>query len=349
MDPRIDIGEMAQVVTTETEVNQILENSLKRNLSIDELKLLSFSNETQWPKIIKMASKVKELFFENKLYFYVPLYVSSYCVNDCLYCDYRRSNKQLYRKRLTRDEFKQEVTYLFGKGYKKKIELVSASDPWFPLSQFAEYVTYTKSLGTEEVFMNNRMLKPTEYKLLKGAGLDWSWLWVESYDEIYYGKYHPKGGEKPNFKRRMDSYDNAAEAELNIGLGVMLGLSHDWRFEILSTIAHGQYLKRQYNVKIEFGTPRFCRPSNAPITDTPYSEATQDDVFKLIIALYRLGIRDAFVDGSTRESIGMLRQLWCGGGNLTNPEVQTIPGGYTLNAKGTQFSHHSYSLEYFIS
>jgi len=45
----------------------------------------------------------------------------------------------------------------------------------------------------------------------------------------------------------------------------------------------------------------------------------------------------------------MLERLWIGGGNLTNPEAQTIPGGYTLESKGAQFTHQSYNINLFIS
>lgn len=349
MDHRINIGEMQCSSPQKEDVDRILANSFDRNLTINELKQLSFSSKELWPTIIETANKIKKMFFKNNIYLYVPVYVSSVCVNDCLYCDFRRSNKGFSRKRLNFDEFKKEVNYLFEKGYKGKIELVSASDPGFPITKFAEYISYTKSLGTKEILMNNRVLNFSEYKLLKDAGLDWSWLWFESYNEEYFSKHHPKGGEKFDFKKRLDSYDDAAKAGLNIGIGVLLGLSPDWRLEILSAIAHGQYLKREYKTGIQFGTPRFCKPNNAPMTESPFPEAMQDDIFKLMIALYRLGIRDSYIGVSTRESIEMLTELWHGGGNLTNPEAKTIPGGYTLDTQGAQFSHNSYSLERFIS
>lgn len=359
-------------VPTEKEIDKILENALKRNLTLEEIKKLLFSKKEFWGKIIETANKVKEQFFGKQIHLYVPLYIDSYCINDCLYCDFRRSNLKCLRKKLTFEKFQKEVNYLFKKGY-TKIELVSSTDPSFPietLSKFIEYVRlfvkillihnppdketrrlakYTRSLIQDKVGMNNRPLKFEEYKKLRRAGLGWSWLWMESYDKKYYIKYHPKGTEKSNFEARLNSYDYMGKAGLNIGVAFLMGLSPNWRFEIYSTIAHAKYLKEKYNCEIEFGTPRFCPPRYAPLKKTPYPKAMTDEKFRLMIALYRLAIRNSWINVSTRETIDFLKKLWKSGGNLTNPEAQTIPGGYSLKSKGAQFTHYSYSRDLFIS
>ncbi len=328
--------------------NEILEMAEERDLSMQEIKELLFCEKANWEKIIKTANEIKQRLFGKKIYFYVPLYFNNYCTNDCLYCDFRKSNKNCLRKKLNFDEFKKEIDYLHKQGY-TKIELVSSTDPSFPIETLVEFVKYVKSLGKGWVLMNNRPLALDEYKVLKKAGLDWSWLWMESYDKDFYGKYHPKGTEKMNFEARLKSYDTMAQAGLNVGIAFLMGLSPNWQFEILSTIAHGQYLKEKYNIEIEFGTPRFCPPRFAPLKKAPFLETITDDKFRLMIALYRLAIRDCWINVSTREDIKMLRKLWLGGGNLTNPEAQTIPGGYALKSKGAQFTHYSYDVSLFVS
>ena len=330
------------------EIHDILINALKRDLKLEEIKKLLFSKKEFWEAIIETADKVKEQIFGKKIYFYVPVYFDSYCINDCLYCDFRKSNSNCLRKRLNFEEFKKEIEYLDGEGY-TKIELVSSTDPSFPVETLIEFVRYVKSLGKDWVLMNNRPLKLEKYKKLKEAGLDWSWLWMESYDKNYYRKYHPKGTEKADFEARLKSYEDMGKAGLNIGVAFLMGLSPDWQFEIYSTIVHGKYLKEKYNVEIEFGTPRFCPPRYAPLKKAPFPEAMTDDKFRLMIALYRLAIKDCWINVSTRETIDFLEKLWKSGGNLTNPEAQTIPGGYALKSQGAQFKHYSYSSKLFIS
>jgi len=345
---QIEINLNRNTNETKKEINDILSNALKRDLTLEEIKKLLFSKEKFWDRIIKTANKVKEDIFGKKIYFYVPIYFDSYCINDCLYCDFRRSNTGCLRKKLTFEEFKKEIAYLDKQGY-TKIELVSSTDPTFPIEILVKFVKYVKSLGKDWVLVNNKPLTTDEYKKLKKAGLDWSWLWMESYDKKYYEKYHPKGTEKADFEARLKSYDNMGKAGLNIGTAFLMGLSPKWQFEIYSTIAHAKYLKEKYNIKIGFGTPRFCQTKYAQIKKAPYPEAMSDNKFRLMIALYRLAIRDCWINVSTREDMEMLKKLWLGGGNLTNPEAQTIPGGYTLKSKGAQFSHYSYNKDLFIS
>jgi 2-iminoacetate synthase len=334
--------------STEKEIDKILKNALKRDVTLEEIRKLLFSKEKYWEEIIKTANKVKEQVFGKKIYFYVPIYFDNYCINDCLYCDFRKSNKKCLRKKLTFEEFKKEIAYLDKQDY-TKIELVSSTDPNFPIETLAKFVKYVKSLGKDWVLMNNRSLTLEEYKKLKKAGLDWSWLWMETYDKKYYGKYHPKRTEKGNFEARLKSYENMGRAGLNIGIGFLMGLSPNWQFEIYSTIAHGKYLKEKYNIEIEFGTPRFCPPRYAPLKKAPYPKAKTDDKFRLMVALYRIAIRNCWINVSTRENINFLEKLWEGGGNLTNPEAQTIPGGYALESQGAQFKHYTYSSKLFIS
>lgn len=335
-------------MTTSKELNQILDKSFERSFSITEIEKLLDSKENDWEKIINTANQVKEKFFGKKIYFYVPIYFDSCCINDCLYCDFRKSNTQCLRKKLNSEEFKKEINYLDKQGY-SKIELVSATDPVFPIKTLIEFVKYVKSLGKEWVLLNNRPLTLEEYRQLKNVGLDWSWLWMESYQKEYYEKYHPAGTEKSDFQRRLESYEAMGKAGLNIGVAFLMGLSPNWQDEILATIKHAKGLKEKYNIQIEFGTPRFCPPRFAPVKKAPYPEAMTDDKFRLMVALYRLAIRDCWINISTREPIDFMAQLWRGGGNLTNPEAQTIPGGYSLEAEGAQFTHYSYSKNLFVA
>ncbi len=120
--------QVKKVKTSKNEVDKILKNAFDRDLNLDEINKLLFSDPKSWNDIIKTADEVKEKFFGKKIHLYVPVYIDSYCINDCLYCDFRRSNSQCLRKRLTFDEFQKEIAYLFKRGY-TKIELVSSTDP----------------------------------------------------------------------------------------------------------------------------------------------------------------------------------------------------------------------------
>ncbi len=328
-------------------IEKILQKSLEQDLNLNEIGFLLNCSDDYYDQIIHVADNVTKKIFSNKIMFYVPLYIDSFCANNCLYCDYRRDNEDILRKKLSFNEFKKEVEYLDKQGY-TMIEIVSSTDFNFPFERLKEFVKYLKEKN-KITLMNNRPLQKQEYIDLKESGLDWSWLWMESYIKEHYQRYHPQNTEKYDFEKRTISFEDMASAGLNVGFGFLLGLTPDFNEEVLSTIKHAKTLKQKYNIKVAFGTPRFCSPNNAPLKNPPYPDVMTDEKFRLMIALYRLAIRDSYINVSTREDINMLKKLWLGGGNLTNPEVQTIPGGYSLGNKGSQFQHNSYSCKEFTS
>ena len=337
---------MSYTLSSSTELERILQRATERDLEISEIDVLIQSHPEYWSQIIETANEVKEQTFGKKIDYYAPVYYDSVCIDNCPYCDYRRDNKKAVpRKRLTFDELKEEVNVLHAQGI-SRIELVSATDPKFPFERLLEFVRYTCALGAT-VLLNDRPHSVAEYRALRKAGLGWSWLWMETYDQETYRKSHPAGDEKADFYARLSSYERMASAGLNVGTGVLMGLSPNWQYDVLATIAHAKSLKRRYGIDITLGTPRYCPPRFAPLKQAPAPDTMTDDKFHLAVALYRLAIRSCNINVSTRETIDMLKLLWKGGGSMTNPIAATIPGGYAGGVKGAQFKHHSYSVPAF--
>ena len=70
-------------------------------------------------KIYALARKIKEAFYGDRIVMFAPLYLSNYCVNQCVYCPYHLKNKEIPRKKLTQEEIKQEVIALQDMGHKR--------------------------------------------------------------------------------------------------------------------------------------------------------------------------------------------------------------------------------------
>jgi hypothetical protein len=64
--------------------------------------------------VISRAAYRKTLLYGGRLFVIVPVYVSSICQEQCLYCNYRAGNKGIgvERKRLSDEELKQEALFL---------------------------------------------------------------------------------------------------------------------------------------------------------------------------------------------------------------------------------------------
>ncbi|WP_153061911.1 radical SAM protein [Moorella sp. Hama-1] len=83
--------------------------------------LLNNTNEDLWQETYAVAREIKQAIYGNRIVLFAPLYISSPCINDCLYCGFRHSNSQVKGKTLNWDQLEKEVQALVGKGHKRLI------------------------------------------------------------------------------------------------------------------------------------------------------------------------------------------------------------------------------------
>ena len=73
-----------------------------KGLDLEELAiLLQAQDEEVVTRIYEAALYVKETIYGRRMVFFAPLYVSNVCANNCLYCGFRKDNKDLVRRVLT--------------------------------------------------------------------------------------------------------------------------------------------------------------------------------------------------------------------------------------------------------
>ena len=87
------------------EIKGILEKAKKRDgLSYKDIAiLLQTEDKSDLEEIYKLAGEIKKDIYGKRIVVFAPLYVSDYCVNNCVYCGYKRDNK-FERRKLTMDE-----------------------------------------------------------------------------------------------------------------------------------------------------------------------------------------------------------------------------------------------------
>ena len=98
---------------SEKVIEKILKKALKKKgLSLKEVGSLL---HTENPKLIKRmfttSGRIKNEIYGERLVFFAPLYLSSFCVNDCDYCGFHRRNLAP-RKKLTLPEVQEQVKIL---------------------------------------------------------------------------------------------------------------------------------------------------------------------------------------------------------------------------------------------
>ena len=105
---------------TNEQIKEVLNRAKKREgLNYKDIAILLQAEEEEDLKdIYSLAGEIKKDIYGKRIVVFAPLYVSDYCVNNCVYCGYKRDNK-FCRRRLTMDEVAQEVKILEQMGHKR--------------------------------------------------------------------------------------------------------------------------------------------------------------------------------------------------------------------------------------
>ncbi|HEW81804.1 MAG TPA: [FeFe] hydrogenase H-cluster radical SAM maturase HydG, partial [Nitrospirae bacterium] len=100
--------------TDPSRIMDIIAKSLElHDLNLPEIsELLALDDPDLWSKVFDAARRVKEKVYGNRIVLFAPLYLSNECLNDCLYCGFRKGNKDAVRKTLTINEAVQEASLL---------------------------------------------------------------------------------------------------------------------------------------------------------------------------------------------------------------------------------------------
>jgi 2-iminoacetate synthase len=108
---------------------------LQKSLAVETLRpdetatLLNVEDEGLWEEMFETAGRVKRKVCDNRIVTFAPLYCSNFCVNNCLYCAFRRENHVEKRRKLTLEEVKDEAWVLAGEIGHKRIIVVYGGTP----------------------------------------------------------------------------------------------------------------------------------------------------------------------------------------------------------------------------
>ncbi|MFH1369670.1 MAG: 2-iminoacetate synthase ThiH [Planctomycetota bacterium] len=280
--------------------------------------------ESYLEQMAQLAHQLTLQRFGKTVRLYAPLYLSNFCVNDCIYCGFNRTH-EFTRIRLTIEQAIAEADIIAKEGFKDLL-LVSSEDKDFIgvdyLCELAAKLRPKFSSISVEIYQ----MATEEYAKLFAAGIEGVTLYQETYDRDVYRKYHP-AGPKADYDNRLSASDSMAQAGMReIGIGALLGLA-DWRLETLALAEHAHYLmKRYWQSHISFSFPRL-RP--AKDVDPSQFNLLSDKILVQMILALRLCFADAGLTISTREPARLRDQLVKMGITKMSAGSKTNPGGYT--------------------
>lgn len=313
-----------------TIVEKILKKALqKKGLDLEEVGfLLNVDDEKLIEKIFEAAGKIKNEIYGERLVLFAPLYVSSFCVNDCEYCGFHRRNKSP-RKKLTMAEVREQVKILENMGHKRLLLEFGEDPKENPIDYVTDVIKeiYKIKFKNGEIRRANVNIAATtveNYRKLKEVGIGTYQLFQETYHKKSYEKLH--NGPKQDYERQLFAHDRAFEAGIDdVGLGVLFGL-YNYKFEVLALVSHAKYLDKKFGVGPHtFSVPRF-QPADSVDFNLPY-KVSEDELLK-IIAILRLAVPYTGMIISTREKPETRAKAFKIGISQTSAGSRTAPGGY---------------------
>lgn len=287
------------------------------------------------PFLAQMAMQAQQLTrqrFGHALQFYIPLYLSNLCANDCSYCGFSMSNA-LKRRTLSLAEVEQECQALKAQGFATVLLVAGEHEKKVGQDYFKQVLPVVKRYFSY-VLLEVQPLASQDYAELRQYGLDGVLVYQETYDRHCYAKHHIKG-KKMDFDWRLATPERLGQAGVDkIGLGALLGLG-DWRLDSLYLAMHLRYLQQHYwRSRYSMSFPRL-RPCAGGLADQVLQQHQSDTLISdkqlvQLICAWRLFDSELELSLSTRESAHFRDHVVPLAITSISAGSRTAPGAYAV-------------------
>jgi len=309
--------------TTNVSDKMIKDSLQKENLDdMDFLNILSPKALNYIEEIALKAHEISVKHFGKAILLYAPLYVSNFCINNCVYCSFSTANK-INREVLSLEEIEKNCKIISSYGIRHILLVTGESSVKTPLSYLKKCIEILKNYF-EGIDIEIYPLDESGYKALADCGTDGLTIYQETYDENLYRTLHTKGA-KSDYKYRLETCERAGKANYrNLNVGALLGLN-DFISEIFFAGIHAKYLQTKFpSAEIGMSFPRL-RPAAG--TYKPKTVISDKNFIQAICSV-RLFINRINIAISTRESKYMRNNLIPLGITKMSAASSTEVGGY---------------------
>ncbi|WP_187306980.1 2-iminoacetate synthase ThiH [Candidatus Williamhamiltonella defendens] len=289
--------------------------------------IIALLSPAAMPYLEPLAQRAQQLTrrrFGNTINFYLPLYLSNLCANDCTYCGFSMSNR-IRRKTLDEQEIIRECEAIRAKSINNLLLVTGEHKTKVGIDYFRRYVPLIRHYFSS-LMMEVQPMSQQEYAELKGLGLDGVFVYQETYHMPTYSHHHLRG-QKKDFFWRLETPDRLARAGIDkIGLGVLIGLSDNWRTDCYMVACHLLYLRNTYwKSRYSLSFPRL-RPCAGGVV-VPASIMDEAQLLQVMCA-FRLLVPEVEISLSTRESSHFRDHAVPIVVNNVSAGSKTQPGGY---------------------
>lgn len=264
-----------------------LEN--KRILSLEEfIELLSNFTEETSNYLFEKARNTSKKYFGNKIYTRGLIEFTNYCKNDCFYCGIRRSNVDVERYRLSKEDILNCCENGYELGFRTFV-LQGGEDLHYSDDYIVEIVSEIKKRFPDTAITLSIGEKSYEsYEKYYKAGADRYLLRHETANFKHYSMLHPKN---QTAKARQQCLRDLKKIGYQVGAGFMVGSPYQTIENIAEDLIFINDLQPQM-----VGIGPFIPHHATPFSDFPQGSL---DMTLFLIGILRLMIPNLLIPATT--------------------------------------------------
>lgn len=261
----------------------------------------------------ELARNISQKNFGNKIYMRALVEISNICKNDCLYCGIRKSNKNVCRYRMSREEILDCCRVGYESGFRTFV-LQGGEDGYFTDEILVKIISDIKELYPDcAITLSLGERERESYEALFKAGADRYLLRHETATDSHYAKLHP---ENMTLKTRMECLHNLKEIGFQTGCGIMVGSP----YQTAENLAEDMLFMAEFKPQM-IGVGPFL-----PAENTPFEKEVGGTVEKtvFIVSLLRIMLPYALLPATTAlgtlEKNGRAKAILAGA-NVMMPNI----------------------------
>lgn len=240
-------------------VNQIADS---HTITLEQLShLLTTDDRDTIQYLFDRAHATAQQYFGNKIFMRGLIEISNHCKNDCLYCGIRRSQKDVHRYRLTKEEILDCCEQGYALGFRTYV-MQGGEDGWFTDDRMCDIVaTIRQQYPDCAITLSLGERSHESYQRLFEAGANRYLLRHETADPAHYALLHPA---EMSFENRMRCLQDLKSIGYQVGCGFMVGSPYQTVHTLLKDLQFISNLRPQM-----VGIGPFIPASNTPFHDRP--------------------------------------------------------------------------------
>lgn len=170
--------------------------------------------------LFEKARRIRHTYYGRQVFIRGLIEFTNYCKNNCLYCGIRRSNPNVRRYRLTKEEILSCCRQGYALGFRTFV-LQGGEDGYYTDTVMTEIVHSIRTAYPDcAITLSIGERSYESYQQLFDAGADRYLLRHETYDASHYASLHPAGLTAAN---RQQCLWNLKEIGYQVGTGFMVG------------------------------------------------------------------------------------------------------------------------------